>query len=237
MAVPEASRPAVDDPDRPAFGKRIEGLLGIVGCLAVVGTILFLAAWGLRVLGPWWLLALCIGLIAGTIHGVIVVHNFRNRRAARRFHDAFGPLGKDLLLVTSDSPHWKEHIERNWLARWGNRAVVINWSERSRWLRARPEVALFRRLQGECEYNPLAIVVGPGGREFVVVEFWRAFRDLKHGKPARLDAAEARLAALLEALDQGRTLRSVPPGTDPDERRESLRRAFKERSGAKSTMV
>jgi len=206
MTAPDASPQSDDDPERPTLEKRVQDALWTAGCLFVLGMILLLGALGLRVLGPWWLLALCIGLIVGTIYGVIAVHRIRNRRAVRGFHRAFGTLGKDHLLVTSDSPHWKDYIERHWLPRWGSRAVVINWSERSRWEETRPEIALFRRFKGGLEYNPLAIV----------------------------DEAEARLADYLVALDHGRSLHSLPPESeDPDDRRESLRREFKKRSGAK----
>src|SRR5687768_9156538 len=151
MTAPDASPQSDDDPERPTLEKRVQDALWTAGCLFVLGMILLLGALGLRVLGPWWLLALCIGLIVGTIYGVIAVHRIRNRRAVRGFHRAFGTLGKDLLLVTSDSPHWKDYIERHWLPRWGSRAVVINWSERSRWEETRPEIALFRRFKGGLE--------------------------------------------------------------------------------------
>jgi hypothetical protein len=232
MAAPEASPPADDDPDRPTLGTRIDNafrsFVSFLGC----GALIALGALLTMALGPGWSMALIVGLIAGGILTAIAVSRIRTRRALNAFRRAFGPLGKDLLLVTSDSPHWKDHIERHWLPRWGRRAVVINWSERSRWDGTRPEIALFRRLKEGLEYNPLAIVVAP--EDYAIVRFWRPFRDFKHGKPARLDAAEARLALLLEALDRGRPFDSLPPeGEDPDERRESLRREFKQGSGAK----
>ncbi len=38
--------------------------------------------------------------------------------------------GKDMLLVYSDSPNWKEYVENRLIARLRERAVLLNWSER-----------------------------------------------------------------------------------------------------------
>jgi hypothetical protein len=94
-------------------------------------------------------------------------------------------------------------VEENWLPRWGNRAVVLNWSERRNWQRERrPEVALFRAFAGDREFNPVGIVVPQKGRAARVVRFWRAFREYKHGKDRLLLAAEAELEACLGATAQ-----------------------------------
>jgi hypothetical protein len=164
--------------------------------------------WTLRVLGVALLLwtifltwqhrsmqvvvGLLLSLLAATIGWVWV----RDRLAIRGFRRRWTREGRDLLLVYSDSPHWKEYVEREWLPRWAQRAVVLNWSERSRW-RATPEVTLFRRMAGGGEMNPLAIVVPPRGRVHVV-RFWKAFRDFRHGKESPLRARERELAELLE---------------------------------------
>jgi hypothetical protein len=74
----------------------------------------------------------------------------------------------------------------------------LNWSERSQWPpRASAEVALFRAFAGTREVNPLGIVVPAAGQKVHVVRFWRAFRDLKHGKEGPLKAAESDLERLL----------------------------------------
>jgi hypothetical protein len=41
--------------------------------------------------------------------------------------------GKDVLFVWSESPVWKDRIQTRILPRLGDRAVVLNWSERDRW--------------------------------------------------------------------------------------------------------
>jgi hypothetical protein len=120
--------------------------------------------------------------------------------AIRRFRRQYGREGKDLLLVYSNSPHWQQYVESEWLPRWRERAVVVNWSERSRWSGREPEIVLFRSIAGSREYNPIAIVVPPKG-PVRVVRFWRAFRDKKHGKDSPLENAERELQSALDGLD------------------------------------
>jgi hypothetical protein len=64
--------------------------------------------------------------------------------------------GRDVLFVYSDSPHWREYVEAEILPRIKNRAVVLNWSERRKWLR-RWSLApmLFRNFGGYREFNPI----------------------------------------------------------------------------------
>ena len=129
--------------------------------------------------------------------GALALATWRGWRAVRRFRAAWGARGKDLLLVYSNSPHWQSYVETHWLPRWGERAVVLNWSERTRWLTEdSPEARLFRVVAGAREFNPLAVVV-PAAGPIKVVRFWRPFRDFKHGRDAALRAAES---ALDEAL-------------------------------------
>lgn len=140
--------------------------------------------------------ASAIALIAA---GAYVGYRWRQWRSVRRFRRAWRSQGKDLLLVYSNSPHWQRYVEETWLPRWGHRAVVLNWSERSKWGRdGRPEVALFRAFAGDQEFNPLGIVVPAEGRHARVVRFWRAFRDYKHGKDRLLRSAEAELDSYLK---------------------------------------
>jgi hypothetical protein len=149
------------------------------------------------------LVFIVVGLLIGL--GALGLATWRGARAVRRFRAVWGTRGKDLLLVYSNSPHWQHYVETHWLRRWGERAVVLNWSERARWLTADvPEARLFRVVGGAREFNPLAVVV-PAAGPIKVVRFWRAFRDYKHGRDAALRAAEA-------ALDEA--LGPAPPGAD-----------------------
>lgn len=140
---------------------------------------------------PFLLLALPIILVLIPLG--LVINFVRGGRLQRAFAAKYGAQGKDLVLVYSDSPHWKTYIETNWLPKYAARAVVLNWSARSRWTREQyPESEIFRYFSGMLEYNPIAIVVPDTGK-VQVVRFWRAFRDFKHGKDAALRKAEAQL--------------------------------------------
>jgi len=146
----------------------------------------------------WRGLLIFAAAIALIVVGAYVGDRWRKWRALNLFRAVWGTRGRDLLLVYSNSPHWQRYIEETWLPKWGHRAVVLNWSERSRWGRpVRPEVALFRAFGGATEFNPLAIVIPAGGRHVHVVRFWRAFRDFKHGRNRLLQTAEEDLARLL----------------------------------------
>lgn len=120
------------------------------------------------------------------------------RRLARQVPGQW--QGRRLMLVYSDSPVWKEYVEANWLPRVADVAVLLNWSARKRWPSEHPfEARVFRRWAGRREFNPLAIAFMPDG-QVEVVRFWRAFRDFKHGKAARLRAAEKRLEEIAAVL-------------------------------------
>jgi hypothetical protein len=165
--------------------------LGIAAALAVC--IIFL----------WRGFLILAAAIALTAAGAYVAYVWRRWRAVRRFREAWHSQGRDLLLVYSNSPNWKHYVEQKWIPRWGNRAVVLNWSERQIWQRERrPEVALFRAYAGDREFNPLGIVIPKKGRAARVVRFWRAFREYKHGKDRLLRAAEAELEACLNSIVQ-----------------------------------
>jgi hypothetical protein len=100
------------------------------------------------------------------------------------------PARRRVLFVHSNSPVWKAHIETEVLPRLPSTAVVLNWSERSRWPLWSLSVWLFRFYAGSREYNPLAVVVRTWGPP-KVFRFWKAFRDFKHGKEDPLRSLEA----------------------------------------------
>ena len=106
------------------------------------------------------------------------------------------PRGRSALVVYSNSPIWREYFEEHVLPAVGNRAAVLNWSDRSQWRLSVP-VALFRAFGGRREFNPMAIVLGPWSwpRTF---RFYRAFQSFKHGNP---DEVERLRRELLAAMD------------------------------------
>jgi len=162
------------------------------------------------------LLAPLIGLIA-LLRDLRIA--FRRREIRRRWGSQ-----KRGLLVYSDSPNWQAYIEANWLPRFSEQLVVLNWSERSRWQEQGRsfDAALFRRYAGQSEFNPVAIIFLPRRRfellanwftairrrdafhmllpdpgDVLVIRFYRAFRDFKHGKDRALRAHEQTLTVAL----------------------------------------
>ena len=156
--------------------------------LVIVGVVVFSPA----------LLALA-AFVAAMIAFAALRDLWRKVAAVRRFQATWRSQGKDLLLVYSNSPHWKTYVETQWVPRWGNRAIVLNWSERQRWRAEHPvEAYVFTAFAGDREFNPIAIFVpADGWRHVQVVRFWRAFRDYKHGKDAALGRAEQQLEKIL----------------------------------------
>jgi hypothetical protein len=155
-----------------------EGLLALAGSL-VVGALL--------------LLMLLVSLVAV----VVIYDRYQRSRLRRAFTARWSASGKDVVVVYSDSPHWKSYIEAHWLPRLGERAVVLNWSQRAHWTELSPlEAAIVRRWAGRLEFNPLVMVIPPDG-QVTMVRFWKAFRDYKHGKDRALRQAEQRVADAL----------------------------------------
>jgi len=116
-----------------------------------------------------------------------------------RFRLQYGLRGKCILFVYSDSPHWKQYIEANILPRIEHCSVILNWSQRETWYKKRPwEVSAFHHWAGDREFNPIAIVITPWG-SVQRIRFWKAFRDFKHGKDAKLRKVEEQLFSAVEA--------------------------------------
>lgn len=99
--------------------------------------------------------------------------------------------GRCILFVYSDSPVWKEYVEKEILPRLENRAVVLNRSKRKGW-RTSLAVLAFRRFGGWRAFNPLAVVFEPF-RPAKVFRFFEPFHDAKHGNPSRLTQLQAQL--------------------------------------------
>ena len=106
--------------------------------------------------------------------------------------------GRDVLFVYSDSPIWHDYIEEYILPRLGERAVVLNWSHRSRWRRTLSVLA-FRYFGGYRSFNPMAMVFRPFRlpRQF---RFYEPFREFKHGKTEAVAKMERELYDLLDQI-------------------------------------
>jgi hypothetical protein len=142
------------------------------------------------------LLLLFIGIAILAPFVIVLVNHRRRSRLLRAFRATHGAAGKDLLLVYTDSPHWRPYIEEHWVRRWEKRAVIFNRSEP--WQPGQLESRLWRSMAGILEHTPVAIVIPARGRPSVI-RFFRAFRDFKHHKERRLHEAERALESALAA--------------------------------------
>jgi hypothetical protein len=106
------------------------------------------------------------------------------------------PRGKDVLLVYSDSPIWREYITSEILPLVRERAVVLNWSERNRWPRWSFQVHVFRAFGTRREFNPLVVLFRPFSRARAF-RFWLPFKDWKRGYREPVERLREELFAVL----------------------------------------
>lgn len=153
-------------------------------------------------------IAIAVGTVSLWVGGIALVvavlwdvaRRWAARLLGRRFRRTYP--GKDLLVVYTDSPHWKSRIESTWVARWPDRTVTLN---RSRpWSRKQAEGALWLAVAGLVEHTPLAIVIARSG-ELRTIRFFSAFTDFKHGKDGPLRVAERELQEAMDESREGRT--------------------------------
>jgi Na+-translocating ferredoxin:NAD+ oxidoreductase RnfA subunit len=90
------------------------------------------------------------------------------------------PKGKDTLFVYSDSPIWYEYMTQQVLPLVEERAIVLNWSERSTWRKWRLTQQVFYSFGRHREFNPMVIMFRPL-RRAKLFRFWSAFKDWKRG--------------------------------------------------------
>lgn len=102
-----------------------------------------------------------------------------------------------LLFVYSNSPTWKDYIEREILPRVKGRAVILNWSERKTW-RNSLAVLAFRYFGGYRNFNPIGIVFRPF-HLVKIYRFFEAFKEFKYGNPEKVEEIKKELFEALEA--------------------------------------
>jgi len=117
----------------------------------------------------------------------------------------WGPLGRRVLFVYSNSPVWQDYVEQNLLPRLPENAIVLNWSERRNWNRWTLSYLAFCFFGGSREFNPLAIVIQPL-RRTRCFRFWRAFRDFKHGNLNALAKVESEFFEQVRRIAQRRAI-------------------------------
>ena len=170
---------------------RLQQWLSCGGCfvaLLLIGLVMLTLA------GPiGWMLMIGAVLVLLIASGVWYAQRWR---ATAGFRARYGPEGKDVLIVYTDSRLWAEHIEANWIPRWAHRAVVLN---RSRpWKEGTPEAKLWRFVAGTAEHTPVVIVVPKRGAA-KAVRFFLAFRD-RRSREKDVQDAEAEVERLLQKI-------------------------------------
>lgn len=106
------------------------------------------------------------------------------------------PKGRDVLLVYSDSPIWREYMTKHVLPLVQERAVVLNWSERNKWSRWSLAVTVFHHFGGDGDFNPLVVLFKPF-RVANIYRFWSAFKDWKRGYTEPVERLTRELVASL----------------------------------------
>jgi hypothetical protein len=106
------------------------------------------------------------------------------------------PKGKDVLFVSSDSPVWRDYMGTRVLPLVGDRAIVLNWSQRKQWSRWSLAPRVFRWVGGSAKFNPMVAVFRPF-HLVKVFRFWPAFKARKHGQEEPLEEMVADLSRLL----------------------------------------
>ena len=96
-----------------------------------------------------------------------------------------------VVFVYSNSPIWKDYVEGEILPYLGNRAVILNWSERRNW-RTSLAVLAFNYFGGYRNFNPIGMVFRPF-RSVKTYRFFEAFQEFKHGKVQRVEELKREL--------------------------------------------
>lgn len=106
------------------------------------------------------------------------------------------PKGKDVLFVYSDSPIWREYMTSHVLPLVRERAVVLNWSERTKWSPWSLKGGVFRAFGGSREFNPM-VVKFQLFRKAKILRYWSAFQDWKRGYTEPVESLNNQLSSML----------------------------------------
>ena len=163
------------------------------GCLATL--IVYLA-----IMVAWYaatrnLIALGLVIVGAVGTALLLSHALFGLLLLARVRLRWTRRGVQCLVVHSHSPLWEEHIASQWLARFGDRAVTLDWSQRSAWSESLA-VDLFRYFGGTRNFNP-AVLVFRGLRRPLVFRFYYAFHEARIGRPRYLEELEQAMFAAL----------------------------------------
>lgn len=135
-----------------------------------------LIAFFVLILSPILLVAVLCYLLWGAILYLAIWMTWRNQF---------------VIFVYSNSPTWKEYIEREILPHLQDRVVILNWSERRYWKNSLAVLA-FRYFGGYRNFNPIAVVFRPF-RFVKTYRFYEAFKEHKHGHPNKVETLKRAL--------------------------------------------
>jgi hypothetical protein len=166
--------------EQPRIGCLVTSAL----CLVMGGCLLWITGWPRVGLG--------LAVIAVVVIGSYVTARMNRARLLRECQRVYDPRGIRFLVVYSESPTWEAHIRASWLPRFGEQAVVLNWTNRARW-EPSLEVRLFKSfMQSERNFNPAVLVLRNTDAP-LVYRFFYAFQQAKNGRPEYLARLEAEL--------------------------------------------
>lgn len=97
------------------------------------------------------------------------------------------PEGKFILFTYSDSPNWAQYIEANILPKIEDHSIIINRTKYPDWKSQFKTEKRAVELWASLKINPLAIIFTETGK-VKIIEFYDAFRDLKHGKEQTINS-------------------------------------------------
>ena len=106
------------------------------------------------------------------------------------------PRGKNILIVYSESPIWHEYMVTQVLPLVQEHAIVLNWTERSKWPWWSFRVHVFHWFAGDREFNPLVVLFRPF-RRARVFRFWSAFKEWKRGDKEPVERLRQELLSAL----------------------------------------
>ncbi len=97
------------------------------------------------------------------------------------------PQEKFILFTYSDSPNWSAYVKENIVPAIESHAVIINRTQQQNWKNEHPLERKALDAFAGYNVNPAALIFRRGLR-VKSIAFYDAFRDLKHGKTAKIDS-------------------------------------------------
>ena len=138
--------------------------------------VILLIPWGIMVVLFLLVYALCMGLIIRIVCCL---------------------QGRYVVFVHSNSPVWQDYIVANMLPRLPPDAIILNWSERSKWNWFSFPVRVFKLYGGDANFNPIGLV-GTSRQGMKSFRFWQPFMEFKHGNEEPVRALEERFFSCID---------------------------------------